>query len=85
MTTKILLMENAYSWKTQPLQENLVSGSLLNRAGLKIVLEGDKVVLTKNGEFIGKGYLSNALFVLNTIPMNANASSSDYMIESVNL
>ncbi|KAA0055836.1 ty1-copia retrotransposon protein [Cucumis melo var. makuwa] len=67
------------------LRRNLVSGSLLNRAGLKIVLEGDKVVLTKNGDFVGKGYLSNGLFVLNTISMNANASSSAYLIESVNL
>ncbi|KAA0033055.1 ty1-copia retrotransposon protein [Cucumis melo var. makuwa] len=57
MTTKTLPMENACSWKTQPL--NLVSWSLLNRARLKIVLEGDKVVLTKNGDFVGKGYLSN--------------------------
>ncbi|KAA0052337.1 ty1-copia retrotransposon protein [Cucumis melo var. makuwa] len=40
------------------LRRNLVSGSLLNRAGLKIVLEAS---------------------------MNANASSSVYMIESVNL
>ncbi|KAA0063949.1 ty1-copia retrotransposon protein [Cucumis melo var. makuwa] len=67
------------------LRRNLVSGSLLNRAGLKIVLEGDKVVLTKNGDFVGKGYLSNGLFVLNTISMNANASSSAYLIESANL
>ncbi|KAL0546105.1 hypothetical protein IC582_016010 [Cucumis melo] len=67
------------------LRRNLVSGSLLNRAGLKIVLEGDKVVLTKNGDFVGKGYLSNGLFVLNTISMNANASSYTYVIESVNL
>ncbi|KAA0045096.1 ty1-copia retrotransposon protein [Cucumis melo var. makuwa] len=58
---------------------------LLNRTGLKIVLEGDKVVLTKNGDFVGKGYLSNGLFVLNTISINANASSSAYMIESANL
>ena len=35
--------------------KNLVSGSLLNRVSLKIILEGDKVVLTKNGEFVGKG------------------------------
>ena len=41
---------------------NLVSESMLNRAGLKIILEGDKVVLTKNGEFVGKGYLSNGFF-----------------------
>ncbi|KAA0033483.1 ty1-copia retrotransposon protein [Cucumis melo var. makuwa] len=52
------------------LSRNLVSGSLLNQAGLKIVLEGDKVVLTKNGKFVGKGYLSNGLFVLNTVSMN---------------
>ncbi|KAA0042258.1 ty1-copia retrotransposon protein [Cucumis melo var. makuwa] len=67
------------------LRRNLVSGSLLNRAGLKIMLEGDKVVLTKNGEFVGKGYLSNGLFVLNTISVNANASSSAYVIGYVNL
>ncbi|KAA0053084.1 ty1-copia retrotransposon protein [Cucumis melo var. makuwa] len=67
------------------LRRNLVSGNLLNRARLKIVLEGDKVVLTKNGEFVGKGYLSNGLFVLNTISMNVNASSSTYVIEFVNL
>ncbi|KAA0048396.1 ty1-copia retrotransposon protein [Cucumis melo var. makuwa] len=67
------------------LRRNLVSGSLLNRAGLKIILEGDKVVLTNNEEFVGKRYLSNSLFVLNTFSMNANASSSAYMIESVNL
>ncbi|KAA0041580.1 ty1-copia retrotransposon protein [Cucumis melo var. makuwa] len=67
------------------LRRNLVSGNLLNRVGLKIVLEGNKVVLTKNGDFVGKGYLSNGLFVLNTISMNANASSSTYLIESANL
>ncbi|KAL4034932.1 hypothetical protein IC575_003605 [Cucumis melo] len=67
------------------LHRNLVSGSLLNQAGLKIMLEGDKVVLTKNGEFFGKGYLSNGLFVLNTIFVNANASISAYVIGYVNL
>ncbi|KAL0555831.1 hypothetical protein IC582_004332 [Cucumis melo] len=67
------------------LRRNLVSGSLLNQAGLKIILESDKVVLTKNGDFIGKRYLSNGLFMLNTISMNANASSSAYVIESANL
>ncbi|KAA0066431.1 ty1-copia retrotransposon protein [Cucumis melo var. makuwa] len=85
MTTKILQMENAYSWETQPLHENLVSRSLLNRVGLKIVLEGDKVVLTKNREFVDKGYLSNGLFVLNTVSMNANAFSPAYIVESVDL
>ncbi|KAL0454850.1 UNVERIFIED_CONTAM: hypothetical protein Slati_0824200 [Sesamum latifolium] len=33
------------------LRRNLISGSLLNKAGLKIVLEADKVIITKNGDF----------------------------------
>ncbi|KAK4382271.1 Retrovirus-related Pol polyprotein from transposon TNT 1-94 [Sesamum angolense] len=37
------------------LRRNLISGSLLNKAGLKIVLEADKVIITKNGDFVGKG------------------------------
>ncbi|KAL0304022.1 UNVERIFIED_CONTAM: hypothetical protein Sradi_6270300 [Sesamum radiatum] len=36
------------------LRRNLISGSLLNKVGLKIVLEADKVIITKNGDFIGK-------------------------------
>ncbi|KAL0411733.1 UNVERIFIED_CONTAM: hypothetical protein Slati_3763000 [Sesamum latifolium] len=50
------------------LRRNLISGSLLNKVGLKIVLEADKVIIIRNGDFIGKGYLSDGLFVLNTIP-----------------
>ncbi|KAK4400305.1 Retrovirus-related Pol polyprotein from transposon TNT 1-94 [Sesamum angolense] len=38
------------------LLRNLIFGSLLNKVGLKIVLEADKVVITRNGDFIGKGY-----------------------------
>ena len=66
-------------------RRNLVSGSLLNQTGLKVILEGDKVVLTKNGEFVGKGYMYNDFFVLNTVFMNANTSSSAYIIESIDM
>ncbi|KAL0285600.1 UNVERIFIED_CONTAM: hypothetical protein Sangu_2771500 [Sesamum angustifolium] len=58
------------------LRRNLVSGSLLNKAGLKIVLESDKVIITKNNDFVGKGYLSDGLFVLNTVPVMFNKNSS---------
>jgi len=51
---------------------NLVSGSLLKKAGLKLVFEGDKVILAKNGDFMGKGYLSDGLFVLNSVLIIAN-------------
>lgn len=39
------------------LRRNLISSSLLNKVGLKIVLEADKVIITKNGNFVWKGYL----------------------------
>ncbi|KAL0396561.1 UNVERIFIED_CONTAM: hypothetical protein Scaly_0104500 [Sesamum calycinum] len=69
------------------LRRNLISGSLLNKVGLKIVLESDKVIITRNGDFIGKGYLSNGLFVLNTISTisNKNSLNSAYMVESINI
>ena len=46
------------------LSRNLVYGALLNKVGLKIVLEADKVVLTGNGEYVGKRYLNESLFEL---------------------
>jgi hypothetical protein len=67
------------------MRRNLVSGALLNKAGLKIVLESDKIVITKNGDFVGKGYLNGGLFVLNTIEMNNNASGSIYIVESIDV
>ena len=55
---------------------NLVSGALLNKTRLKIVLEANKVVLTRNGEYVGKGYLNEDLVVLNITSGITNGSSS---------
>ena len=41
-------MESVSSWEI-----------LLNRDGLKLVFEADKVVITKNGNFVRKGYLAD--------------------------
>ncbi|KAK4385867.1 hypothetical protein Sango_2710700 [Sesamum angolense] len=62
------------------LRRNLISGSLLNKIGLNIVQEVDKVKITRNGDFVGKGYMLDGLFLLNTIPTVSNkiASSSAY-------
>jgi hypothetical protein len=38
------------------MNKNLFSGSLLCRDGFKVVLESNKVVVSKHGQFIGKGY-----------------------------
>jgi hypothetical protein len=46
------------------IRKNLVSVSLLLRDGFKVVLESNKVVMSKYGQFIGKGYDCGGLFRL---------------------
>ncbi|KAJ0492733.1 putative RNA-directed DNA polymerase [Helianthus annuus] len=70
------------------IRKNLVSGLQLNKFGFKMVIESDKVVLTKNGMYVSKGYALNGMFKLNVIVVNAmneNVISSTYLIESSNL
>ena len=62
---------------------NLVFGALLNKVGLKIVLEANKVVWT-----VGKGYLNKGLFVLNItfeITNDSSSSAFTYIVESVDV
>ncbi|KAL5551068.1 hypothetical protein UlMin_001244 [Ulmus minor] len=40
------------------IRKNLVSDSLLSKHGFRIVFESDKVVLTKSGMYVGKGYVT---------------------------
>jgi hypothetical protein len=46
------------------IKNNLVSGSLLCRDGFRLVFESNKCVLSKYGNFVGKGYESGSLFRL---------------------
>ena len=55
--------------------KNLVSASLLLRDRFKEVLESNKVVISKHGQFIGKGYECGGLFRL---------SLADFYNKSVN-
>jgi hypothetical protein len=57
------------------INKNLVSGSLLCRDGFKVVLESNKFVISKCGQFIGKGYVCRGLFYF---------SVSDFCNKSVN-
>ena len=71
------------------IRKNLVSGSLLSKNGFRLVFESDKFVLTKNGMYVGKCYMSDGLFKLNVMTVvpsviNNNTSSS-YLLESSNL
>ncbi|XP_073290547.1 uncharacterized protein [Primulina huaijiensis] len=58
------------------IRKNLVSGSLLVKHGFRLVFESNKVVLTKNGHFIGKGYLDENLFKLNVMAIRQNVVES---------
>ena len=66
---------------------NLVSVSILGKVGVRVSFEGDKVILSKNGVLVGKGYCSNGLFMLNVLNviMNESASSSAYIVDSLDL
>ena len=65
------------------IRKNLVSTSLLVKNGFKVVFVSNKVVISKNDMYVGKGYLSDGLFKLNvmTINNNKNNDSSTYLLE----
>ena len=44
---------------------NLVSLSLLGKARVRILFDSDKIILTKNDAYVGKGYCNQGLFMLN--------------------
>ncbi|XP_057476852.1 uncharacterized protein LOC130764565 [Actinidia eriantha] len=49
------------------IRKNLVSGSLLSKHGFKLVFVSDKFILTKDGIYVGKGYLADGLFKMNCV------------------
>jgi hypothetical protein len=57
------------------INKNLVSDTLLRRDGFKVVLESNKFIVSKCGQFIGKGYECEGLF---------RFSVSDFYNKSVN-
>ena len=71
------------------LRKNLMFGSLLNSHGFQLVFESDKFVLSKSGMYVRKGYMSGGMWKLNVMTIIKSkmnkASSSDYILESINL
>lgn len=58
------------------------SARLLVRHGFNIVLESNKVVITKNDSFVGKGYLVDGLFSLIVVNFDSNKSACSLPISS---
>ena len=74
------------------IRKNLMSGSLLSKKGFKLVFVLDNFILTKNGMYVGKGYMRNGLFkmiVMTVVPpiknINNKNTSSSYILESSNV
>ena len=59
---KIVQLKNVQHVPT--INKNLVIGSLLCKDEFKVVLEFNKLVVSKHGQFIGKGYDCGGLFRL---------------------
>ena len=61
----------------------------IRKNGFRLVFESDKFVLTKNGMYVGKSYMSDGLFKLNVMTVVPsvinNTTSSSYLLESSNL
>ena len=64
-----------------------MSVSLLGKVGVKILFDYDKIVLTKNDAFVGKGYCNHGLFMLNVfyIIINNASSSFAYIVDSCDI
>ena len=71
------------------IHKNLVFGSLLNSHGFLLVFESDKFVLSKNGMYVKKGYMSDGMWKLNVMTIIKSymnkASTFSYILESSNI
>ena len=61
-----------------------MSGNLLNKLRIKVVIDSGKLILSKDNVFVGKGYACDGMFKLCTSIDNVNnkVSSSCYMLDS---
>ena len=57
------------------IRANLISVALLGKVGVKVSFEYDRILMTKNNIFVGKGFCNQGLFVLSIFEViNGNAS-----------
>ncbi|KAL0371851.1 UNVERIFIED_CONTAM: hypothetical protein Scaly_0866700 [Sesamum calycinum] len=64
------------------IRKNLVSAAILSKKGLKTMIEADKLIVIKNGKFVGKRYYCDGMFKLCTIMNVMNKiNNSAYVFE----
>src|SRR3954469_2083470 len=64
------------------IRKNLISVDLLDTRGFKVSVESGKIILKKNGVFMGKGFACNGMYKMS---INKVESVSAYMICSISL
>ena len=73
------------------IRKNLISGTLLSKAGFSINFHADKLVLKKNGVYLGKGFVKNGLIKMNVMTVIPKAVTNSeinnnnpvaYLVES---
>lgn len=57
----------------------------MNKTGIKLTFEYDNLVLTKNGDFVGKGLCNGGLFVLEILINNKISTAFAYVAVTVAL
>ena len=60
--------------------KNLVSANLLCKSGVKAVLKSEKLILSKNEIFVGKGYATDSMYKLSII--NKEVFGCAYIVDS---
>ena len=84
---KVLTLNNVLY--VPKIRKNLIAGSLMLKNGFKLVFESDKFVITKAGMYVGRGYMTDGMFKLNTMTIvkkknsiNEKGESSVYIVDS---
>ena len=62
------------------IKKNLVSTNLLCKSGVKALHESDKLILSQDGVFVGKRYVTDGMYKLSII--NKEVSNCSYIIDS---
>ena len=75
---KMLILANVFH--VPDIKKNLVLANLLCKSSEKAVLESDKLILSKNGIFVGKGYATDGMYKLSII--NKEVCSCAYIVDS---
>ena len=75
---KMLILTNVFY--VPDIKKSLVFASLLCKSGVKAVLELNKLILSNNGIFLGKGYAIDDMYKLSII--NKEVSRCAYIVDS---